>query len=161
MGDWLDLSTHIQKKNQINITSATKDFAKMVTWLNMSVFILKRSHSNVNVVRKDFLEIESWLNTSVHILKRSHWNVNFVRKYFLEMETWMNMNVCILKRSHSNVSFTGPARDPEKGGGKNRSTQYWRGSNLLDPPQKIKTPLFWATSKWKFKILYKILEKKL
>ena len=46
--------------------------------------------------------------------------------------------------------YTGPARGPKKGGAKIGWPNIEEDQNLLDPPKKIKTPVFWATSKWKF-----------
>ena len=53
---------------------------------------------------------------------------------------------------------TGPERGPEKGGRKlfNPILKKTKPTRL---PQKIKTPLFWSTSKWKFKNFKQKLEK--
>ena len=56
--------------------------------------------------------------------------------------------------------MTGPARGPEKCGGRKSLHRILKRTKPTRPPKKIKTPQFWATSKWKFKNLEKNLEKK-
>ena len=51
------------------------------------------------------------------------------------------------------VYDTGPARGPEKGGGRKSLDPILKRTKPTRPPKKIKTPQFWATSKWKFKNL--------